>query len=184
MPAFCNMRKRRMATVQWVLGLQSCNVELGMELQLTCFRWCVSYISVDHGSSSHLSWILITFVPHSLECIALICQSWCFLVMIHFFQNLTFATLMHCHNSNFLPAIFLWNEKCAVLLNDTGFLHYGFYRWMFQRSVMFSAAAAFFALSSCIWHNPKIGENQKWKFSFSTENNSMSTSFGKNLVTL
>ena len=65
------------------------------------------------------------------------------------------------------------------------FLHYGFYRWMFQRSVVFSAAAAaFLALSSCIWHNPKIGENQKWKFSFSTENNSMSTSFGKNLVTL
>ncbi len=35
------------------------------------------------------------------------------------------------------------------------------------------------------WHNPKIGENQKWKFSFfSVENNSMLTSFGKKLVTL
>ncbi len=33
-------------------------------------------------------------------------------------------------------------------------------------------------------HNPKIGENQKWKFSFFVENNSMSTSFGKKFVTL
>ena len=34
-------------------------------------------------------------------------------------------------------------------------------------------------------HNPKIGENQKWKFSFfSIENNSMLMSFGKKLVPL
>ncbi len=34
-------------------------------------------------------------------------------------------------------------------------------------------------------HNPKIGENQKWKFSFfSLENNSMLRSFGKTFVTL